>query len=550
MRLSIIRNFHDTPFGAHQGQKRTIELLKKRYYWPKMKSDIEEYISKCISCNERKTGKLPLAPLQNFGPVLEPFELVSMDLVGPLPKTVNGNVYLLTFMDAFTKYSKAIPIPDQTAETVAREFVTHIVTRHGTPKRLLTDQGRNFVSKLFKETCKLLQIKKIQTSPYHPMCNGLVERSHHTLSDMLSHFVNKDQRNWDKWVPLVQMAYRSTPHSITRYSPYFLLHGREMKLPFPIDVTPKFSRHEIMDENVQDLADKLEAAYKLVRSRMSQGKIKQAKYYNDKSNVKFRSFKPGDLIFMHSPVLKKGVTKKLHKPWLGPFKVLEKINEVNYRVEFKNGKTQVIHVNRMKPCLTGSARLKEMDEVSDLSDAETIKLYDTDESAAEVEMKEDKIPLEKPPARVEAGKARPEYDDWSSEDDIPLSHFVGKSGDPEYGYSEAESESGDSEDNVPISQLRERIRAQKAHETVVRVPREVHRPKPRPDPCSVSNHEMMSTTHETNDRQFDTCLKPDEPVTPLLPEPQTSGLSFSLEPKYNLRSRQVYQISFQGPWPC
>ena len=108
------------------------------------------------------------------------------------------------------------------------------------------------------------------------MCNGLVERSHHTLSDMLSHFVNKDQRNWDKWVPLVQMAYRSTPHSITRYSPYFLLHGREMKLPFPIDVTPKFSRHEIMDENVQDLADKLEAAYKLVRSRMSQGKIKQA----------------------------------------------------------------------------------------------------------------------------------------------------------------------------------------------------------------------------------------------------------------------------------
>ena len=270
MRLSIIRNFHDTPFGAHQGQKRTIELLKKRYYWPRMKSDIEEYISKCISCNERKTGKLPLAPLQNFGPVLEPFELVSMDLVGPLPKTVNGNVYLLTFMDAFTKYSEAIPIPDQTAETVAREFVTHIVARHGTPKRLLTDQGRNFVSKLFKETCKLLQIKKIQTSPYNPMCNGLVARSHYKLSDVLSHFVNKDQRNWDKWVPIVQMAYRSTPHSITKYSPYFLLHGREIKLPFPIDVTPKFSRYDIEDENVEDLAEKLEKAYKLVRSWMSQ----------------------------------------------------------------------------------------------------------------------------------------------------------------------------------------------------------------------------------------------------------------------------------------
>ena len=76
--------------------------------------------------------------------------------------------------------------------------------------------------------------------------------------------------------------------------------------------------------------------------------------------------------------------------------MLERINEVKYRVEMKNGKTQVIQVNRMKPCLTGSARLKEMDEVSNLSEAETVKLYATDESDDESEVMRIKIPLERP----------------------------------------------------------------------------------------------------------------------------------------------------------
>jgi hypothetical protein len=279
LRPLVLHNYHDTPFGGHQGQRKTYDLMKKLFYWPKMKTEVEHFVAVCNSCNERKTGRVPVAPLQHFEAVLNPFSLVSMNVVGPLPKTTPGNVYLLTFMGAFSKYSEAIPIPDQTAETIAREFVSKIIARHGCPLKLLTDQGKNFTSKLMREVCKLLHIKKIQTSHYHPMCNRQVERSHSTFTAMVSHFVRTDQRDWDKWDPIVQMAYRSTPHTITGYSPFFLLHGREMTLPFPLDVKPKLRKADIEDDNVKTLAHKLEKAYKVVRGKIKRGKDAQAKWY-------------------------------------------------------------------------------------------------------------------------------------------------------------------------------------------------------------------------------------------------------------------------------
>lgn len=120
-----------------------------------------------------KIWKQAGAPLAKFPVATEPFELVAMDIVGPLPLSTNGNRYLLTFTDYVTRYCEAIPIRNQTAETVAQEFVHKIITRYGVPKRLLTDQGRNFVSSLFKGVCTLLGIQKLRTTPYHPQCNGM-----------------------------------------------------------------------------------------------------------------------------------------------------------------------------------------------------------------------------------------------------------------------------------------------------------------------------------------------------------------------------------------
>ena len=129
-------------------------------------------------------------------------DIVSLDVVGPLPVTDNGNKYLLTFVDHFTRFCEAIPIPTQEAEVIAREFVMRIITQFGVPKKLLTDRGAAFTSALMKETCKLLRIQKLQTSSYNAQANGICERMHKLLIDMILHFVNKDARIWDRYVPM------------------------------------------------------------------------------------------------------------------------------------------------------------------------------------------------------------------------------------------------------------------------------------------------------------------------------------------------------------
>ena len=161
------------------------------------------------------------------------------------------NKYLLTFVDHYTRFCDAIPIARQDTETIAREFVTRIITQLGVPKRLLTDRGANVTSGLIRETCKLLRIQKLQTSSYSPQANVNCERMHKLLIDMLSHFVRKDAKNWDKYVPYAVMAYRAMPHCSTKYSPYYLVFGREMRLPFEDDWKPHLGNKEVEEDDYE-----------------------------------------------------------------------------------------------------------------------------------------------------------------------------------------------------------------------------------------------------------------------------------------------------------
>jgi len=161
-----------------------------------------------------------------------PFQITSVDVTGSYPTTPRKNKYLLTSIDHFTKYAEAFPIPDQTAEICARVYATRIITRHGTGSKLITDQGRAFTSSFFfRETCKILGIRKTHITSCQPQSNGMIERLHRDLHAGLSHYVNSANTNWDILVPFYPMSHRATPHSTTGFSPFFLLHGREMILP-------------------------------------------------------------------------------------------------------------------------------------------------------------------------------------------------------------------------------------------------------------------------------------------------------------------------------
>lgn len=231
----ILREHHDGPLAAHLGFKKTYTRIKERFYWETMYKDIRHYIKTCPDCQRRKMPKTkPLGAMQPI-PLIAPWERVGLDLVGPLPVTDNGNKFMAVFMDYFTKWPEVVPIPDAKAETVARAYLYHVICRHGAPKRLLTDLGKNFTSELFKHLNDRLGTKKEFTTAYHPQTDGLVERFNRTLLDMLTMYCAANQEKWDEYLPLVLFAYSTSEHASTLETPFMLTYGREAYFPSDIN---------------------------------------------------------------------------------------------------------------------------------------------------------------------------------------------------------------------------------------------------------------------------------------------------------------------------
>ena len=153
-----------------------------------------------------------------------------MDVI-QLPLTTRGKKYVVVFMDYFTKWVEAYVVPDQQAQTIVRLLVENIVCRHGVPQELLSDRGSNFLSELMLEVCSILGIKKLNTSSYHPQTDGLVEKFNCTLINMISKHTDTGALEWDQQIQLLLFAYRSMVQESTRESPFFLLYGRDLRLP-------------------------------------------------------------------------------------------------------------------------------------------------------------------------------------------------------------------------------------------------------------------------------------------------------------------------------
>lgn len=200
-----------------------------------MKKDIKRYIKKCPSCQVNKTNFRPSkAPMEITTTSDRPFERLAIDIVGPLPQTLNNNRFILTMQDDLTKYSYAVPIPNHVSQTVATEL-SRFITLFGIPKTILSDQRTDFTSHLIKDLTKLFNTKHILSSPYHPQTNGVLERSHLTLKDYLKHYVNDRQSDWDEFIMFAMFAYNTHSHKSTGYTSYETLFGHKPFLPSSIN---------------------------------------------------------------------------------------------------------------------------------------------------------------------------------------------------------------------------------------------------------------------------------------------------------------------------
>jgi hypothetical protein len=236
-----------------------------------------------------------------------------------------------------------------TAETCARTYATHIVARQSAESEMITDQGKNFTSVFFREVCKILEIKKLSTTAYHPQANGVIESFHKLFAKGLSHYVNAAENNWDKLVPFYFMVYRNIPHGSSKFSPFYLTHGREIILPTMQDLKAKLSP-EIRDTEqatrLENLKSSLRSAYKMVQEIARKSHATNKRYYDRKSSL--RESARGDNVCVYGPEIKVDGLSKCRRKWTGPYCVIARKSQPTYAFVNQQGKEFVLHVNRMK----------------------------------------------------------------------------------------------------------------------------------------------------------------------------------------------------------
>lgn len=262
LRNDVLRSAHDEMMGGHLGIDKTFQRIQEHYWWLVMWQDTKKWISTCESCQARND------PKQRKGGKLEPimvdkiWERVGMDLVGPLPKTLRGNRYLLTMTDFFSGWVEACAIPEDTTEEVAHAFVEVWICRYGAPGRINSNRGKQFVGRLMGKVTKQLGVSRNATTSYHAAGNGKDENFNKTWGLMTSKFVSEKQTDWDVYIPYLLWAYCTSVHGSTGNSPYSVIFGQEPYSPFDISMGVDMNEKESQFDFVRRLKEARELARK------------------------------------------------------------------------------------------------------------------------------------------------------------------------------------------------------------------------------------------------------------------------------------------------
>lgn len=332
LRLPLLEKTH-TQFG-HPGIYKMINLITPQYYWPNVNNDIEKYVKHCHTCQINKKSKQKrFGLLQQVPPTDNPFECLALDSVGGLNYYNSTKKYLHLVIDHATRYVWGFPSKRVTTETYTN-FLKQIFQMQ-MPQKLLTDRNPAFTASRFSKFLRNQKVKHIFTSKHHPETNGKIERLNQTIVTRLKCKVNTSSSRtpWTKLLAEVLDEYNNTPHSVTQFTPNYLLYG---KLPYD-PLLPNNNYYPPIDE-----------ARKLAKERT----INYHKKNKVRYDVRFLPvpFKVGDTVMyeeFHYPN-----TRKLSPPYSGPYTILNQLSEVNFEIDkpephFKRN-SEIVHSSKLR----------------------------------------------------------------------------------------------------------------------------------------------------------------------------------------------------------
>ena len=316
-----------------------------------MELSVVSYINSCPRCLRRKSQQ-DKAPLLNIETSLE---LIHLDYLKIEPsKGKIENVLVIT--DHFTRYAQAFPSKTQTALATAKLLWNNFILHYGFPEKIITDQGRNFESELIEHLCQLAGVQKLRTSPYHPQTNGQCARFNGTLLNMLGTLTSEQKKDWKSHVPALVHTYNCTWNAATGFSPYFLLFGREPRLP--VDVEFGLQRGSPWESNyISQLRRRLKFAHTKARCMAKRQWARHRGLYDLK--CRGATLNVGDLVLVKQTA------------WKGRHKIQDRWESGEYKVvgqptpgvpvytvkSLAGGRTKVLHRNLLLP-LQGRLRQK------------------------------------------------------------------------------------------------------------------------------------------------------------------------------------------------
>ncbi|GJX17068.1 putative reverse transcriptase domain-containing protein [Tanacetum coccineum] len=378
LRDLIMHESHKSKYSIHPGSDKMYHDIKKLYWWPNMKAIIAEYVSKCLTCSRVKAEcQKPSGLLVQPEIPMWKWERITMDFVTKLPKTSTGHDAIWVIVDRLTKSAHFIPIrATDSMETLTRLYIKEIVSRHGVPISIISDRDSHFTSRFWQSLQNALGTQLDMSTKYHPETNGQSERTIQTLKDMLRACAIDFRKGWDKHLPLVEFSYNNSHHASIKAAPFESLYRRKCRSPvcWAEVGDSQLTGPEIFQETTKTTNTR--------KGYLSIGKRGKLKHNN-----------------------------------IGPFKIIERIGPVAYRLELPEKLSSIhntFHISNLKKCLSDESLVIPMKELQ-LDDKlnfveEPVEVMDREIK----QLKRSRIPIIKVRWNSKRG---PEFT-WEREDEI------------------------------------------------------------------------------------------------------------------------------------
>ena len=327
----MVSEVHSIPYAAHLGVQRTLDKVRRYFWWRGMTGDIREFVESCPTCQLEKTDHtMKKESLQSLTLPKVKWQEVSIDFITDLPAEKNAEDSIMTIVDRATKMVHLIPCwKTTTAGEVARLYWQQVVRLHGIPRAIHTDRGAQFVGRWWREIWSLLGTKLKYGTAYHPQSQGQVEQMNAIVSQTLRCLMSDvlDLTRWREFLPTVEMVINSLPNRSTGYSPFFLVYGYPV---LPVELLKGDESTNV--ESVGKFVERTQAVWCHAQEQMKKAVPTQKAYYDRKHrDVQFRV---GDSVLLSTQNLRlKGIPHKLQRKFCGPYKVLEKIDAQAYRLQ-------------------------------------------------------------------------------------------------------------------------------------------------------------------------------------------------------------------------